>query len=120
LCYADEDLDQETVAGVEGVGEQGVDVAGERAQETEDQDGSRERYGYEVGEHPDEGDLVKGGRDYGRGPISAARETEMRFESCPGGSAKCLSRVRSTRDFRGFVRRSVPKTAAMESWKPVL
>jgi hypothetical protein len=110
LCYADVDLDQETVAGVEGVGEQGVDVAGERAQETEDQDGSRERYGYEVGEHPDEGDLVKGGRDYGRG----------RYQCSEGGSAKCLSRVRSTRDFRGFVRRSVPKTAAMESWKPVL
>jgi len=52
--------------------------------------------------------------------IRATRETETRFESCPGGSAKGLSRVRSTRDFRGFVRRSMPKTAATESWKPVL
>ena len=52
--------------------------------------------------------------------IWAARETEIRLESWPGGLAKGLSRVRSIKDFRGFVRRSIPKTAATESWKPAL
>src|SRR5919112_6386188 len=50
----------------------------------------------------------------------AARETAMRLEIWPGGLANGLRRVRSTRDFRGLVRRRIPKTAATESWKPVL
>src|SRR5918994_4257987 len=52
--------------------------------------------------------------------IWAARETEIRFDSCRGGFAKGLSRGCSTRDFRGFVRSSIPKTAAKERWKPGL
>src|SRR5215217_9679439 len=50
----------------------------------------------------------------------AARETEMRFDSCVGGLFSGLNKVRSTRDIRGLVRRSIRKTAATESWKPVL
>src|SRR5919112_1449998 len=52
--------------------------------------------------------------------IWAARETEMRFDSCAGGFFSGLNKVRSTRDFRGLVRSRMPKTAATESWKPVL
>ena len=84
MCYADEGRDQETVAGVQGVGEQGVDVAGEGAQEAEDQDGSRERYGYEVGEHPDEGDLVEGGRDYGQGRYQGGEGDGDEVRELPG------------------------------------
>ena len=52
--------------------------------------------------------------------IWAPRETEIRFESCRGGLAKGLSNVRSMKVFNDLVRRSIPKTAATESWKPVL
>ena len=45
----------------------------------------------------------------------AARETEMRFESCTGGLFRGLSNDLSTRDFRGLVRSRIPKTAATES-----
>src|SRR5919112_6467957 len=52
--------------------------------------------------------------------IWAARETEMRFDSCLGGLFSGLSKGRSSRDFRGLVSRSIPDTADTERWKPVL
>ncbi|HEX5914235.1 MAG TPA: hypothetical protein VFY54_14005 [Rubrobacter sp.] len=52
--------------------------------------------------------------------LCAARETESSFERACGGFAKGLSSDRSTRAFRGFLRSSMPKTAATESWKPAL
>src|SRR5215218_589978 len=52
--------------------------------------------------------------------VCAARETEIRFESVSGGFLKGLSNVRSTRDFNGFLSSTMPKTAATDSWKPVL
>jgi hypothetical protein len=52
--------------------------------------------------------------------IWAESETERRFEICSGGFLKGLRRVLSTRDFKGFLSKSMPKTAARESWKPVL
>ena len=48
LGYADQEGDQEAVAGVQGVGEQGEDVAAEGAEKAEDEDGPGERYSYEI------------------------------------------------------------------------
>ena len=67
MGYTDKEGDQEAVAGVQGVGEQGEDVSGQGAEKAEDKDGSGERYCYEVRQHAYEGDLVEGGCDYGRG-----------------------------------------------------
>ena len=50
----------------------------------------------------------------------AARETEIRLDTLRGGSSTGLSTVLSTRAFRGSRSTRMPKTAATESWKPVL
>jgi len=52
--------------------------------------------------------------------IWAARETASRFESDWGRFSKSLSRAFSINDFRGFLSSRMPKTAATESWKPLL
>jgi len=51
--------------------------------------------------------------------IWAAREAESRLET-GSGFLKGLSRAPSTRDLRGFLSSKMPKTAATESWNPVL
>src|SRR5215210_1333848 len=65
LGDTDEDRYQEPVAGVQGVGEQGVNVACQGTEEAKDEDRTRDRDGYEVGEHTHERDLIEGGGDYG-------------------------------------------------------
>jgi hypothetical protein len=62
-----QDRDQKPVAGIERIGEQGVDVSGQRAKEAEDQDRSGKRYSNKVRKRPDDGDLLEGGCHYGRG-----------------------------------------------------
>src|SRR5215216_4686298 len=52
--------------------------------------------------------------------IWAARETQSRFANLLSGFLKGLSRLASTRDFKGFLSSKMPETAATESWKPVL
>ncbi len=52
--------------------------------------------------------------------IWAESEMASRFEMASGYFGKGLSSERSMRTLRGFRSSRIPKTAAAESWKPLL